>query len=122
MDPPLGPSPARGWYLGSITGGRDRNHPASVEQQPVAEVLPGLYRAVLDAVADLELRGYRREGAALRSDATRTYSAAWNPAAAHRMRVLRARAARIIASRRPPRGDSLRTMLSRRLNMERTTL
>ena len=93
-----------------------------VEQQPVAEVLPGLYRAVLDAVADLELRGYRLDAAAIRSDATRAYSSAWNAAAARRLRVLSARAARIVASRRPRRRDALLTMLGRRLNTERTTL
>ena len=93
-----------------------------VEQQPVAEVLPGLYRAVLDAVADLELRGHRLDAAAIRRDATRAYSAAWNPVAAHRLQVLRARAARIVGSRRPRRRDSLLTILSRRLNVERTTL
>jgi hypothetical protein len=93
-----------------------------VEQQPVAEVLPGLYRAVLDAVADLELRGYRLDAAAIRRDATRAYSAAWTPAAARRLRILSARAARIVASRRPRRRDSLLTMLSRRPNTERTTL
>jgi hypothetical protein len=101
---------------------RYRADAARVEQQPVAEVLPGLYRAVLDAVADLELRGHRLDAAAIRSDATRAYSAAWNPAAAHRLRVLSARAARVMASRRPPRRESLRTALSRRLNVERTTL
>jgi len=94
----------------------------SVEQQPVAEVLPGLYRAVLDAVADLELRGHRVDAAALRRDATRVYSAAWNPAAAHRLRVLRARATRIVASRRPRRRVSLLTMLGRRLNLDRRPL
>src|SRR3954470_12260800 len=93
-----------------------------VEQQPVAEVLPGLYRAVLDAVADLELRGHRLDAAALRADATRVYSAAWNPASAHRLQVLRARAARIIATRRPRRRASLLTVLGRRLNLERPTL
>jgi hypothetical protein len=94
-----------------------------VEQQPVAEVLPGLYRAVLDAVADLELRGHRRDAATIRSEATRVYSAAWNRAAAHRLRVLSTRAARIIGSRRRPRRrDSILTSLGRRLNAERTTL
>ena len=101
---------------------RCRPDAARVEQQPVAEVLPGLYRAVLDAVADLELRGHRLDAAAIRSDATRAYSAAWNPAAAHRLRVLQVRAARIVASRRPRRRASLLTTLSRRLNVERTTL
>jgi hypothetical protein len=93
-----------------------------VEQQPVAEVLPGLYRAVLDAVADLELRGHRRDAASIRSDATRAYSGAWNLATAHRLRALAARAARVAVSRRPRRRESLLTTLSRRLNLERTAL
>jgi hypothetical protein len=93
-----------------------------VDQQPVAEVLPGLYRSVLDAVADLELRGLRTDAAALRADATRAYSGAWSPATAHRMRVLKARAARIIAKRRPGRRESFLESLGRRLNLERTTL
>ena len=94
----------------------------NVEQQPVAEVLPGLYRAVLDAVADLEVRGHRLDAAAIRRDATRVYSAAWNPAAARRLQILSARAARIVASRRPRRRDSILAMLGRRMNTERTTL
>jgi len=100
----------------------NRDDPPTVEQQPVAEVLPGLYRAVLDAVADLELRGYRLDAAAIRSDATRAYSGAWNVATAHRLRVLSARAARIVASRRPRRRSSLLAALSRRANVQRTTL
>jgi hypothetical protein len=94
----------------------------NVEQQPVAEVLPGLYRAVLDAVADLELRGHRRDAAMIRADATRAYSAAWDPAAARRLRVLSARATRIAASRRPRRRESILASVSRRLSTERTTL
>ena len=93
-----------------------------MEQQPVAEVLPGLYRAVLDAVADLELRGYRRNAANLRSDATRAYSGAWDAATAHRMRVLLAWSTRIVASRRPRKRESLLAELGRRLNLERTSL
>lgn len=93
-----------------------------VEQEPVAEVLPGLYRAVLDAVADLELRGLRGDGAAIRADATRAYSGAWNHAAARRLRILRARAARIVATRGPGRRESIREALGRRVNAERTTL
>ena len=94
----------------------------NVEQQSVAEILPGLYRAVLDAVADLELRGHRPDAAALRADATRAYSGAWNAAAAHRLRVLRARAARIVAKRRPGRQESLLEGIGRRMNLGGTTL
>jgi hypothetical protein len=93
-----------------------------VEQQPVAEILPGLYRAVLDAVADLEVRGLRRDAATIRADATRAYSSAWNAAAARRLQILRARAARIVATHRPGRRESILVSLGRRLNTERTTL
>ena len=71
-----------------------------MEQPPVAEVLPGLYRAVLDAVARLEAHGRRREAAEIRADATATYSNAWTRAAERRLRSLRARAERIEESRR----------------------
>ena len=83
-----------------------------VEQQPVAEILPGLYRAVLDAVADLEARGYRREAAQIRTDATHAYSHAWNQAAANRLRVLRAKAGRIVEGgrRRPLRPAVIETL------------
>jgi hypothetical protein len=66
-----------------------------VDEPPISEILPGLYRVVLDAVADLEARGRRREAAEIRADATRVYSRAWNAAAAHRLRALRLRADRI---------------------------
>ena len=71
-----------------------------MEQLPVSEVLPGLYRAVLDAVARLEVQGRRRDAALIRADATEAYSKAWNAAAERKLRNLRARADRIIESRR----------------------
>jgi hypothetical protein len=71
-----------------------------VEPLPVAEVLPGLYRAVLDAVARLEAIGRRREAAEIRADATAAYSRAWNATAERKLRTLRARAERIEESGR----------------------
>ena len=71
-----------------------------MEQLPVSEVLPGLYRAVLDAVARLEGHGCRRDAAAIRSDATLAYSRAWNAAAERKLRSLSSRADRILESRR----------------------
>ena len=105
-----------------MTKRREWVDPPFVEQQPVAEILPGLYRTVLDAVADLELRGLRRDAAKIRSDATQAYSGAWNAAAARRLRVLAARAARIVASRRARKSESLLAAVGRHINMERTTL
>jgi hypothetical protein len=40
--------------------------------------LPALYRAVLDGVATLELRGERVTAAAIRREAIAAYSAAWD--------------------------------------------
>lgn len=68
----------------------------SMESLPASEVLPGLYRAVLDAVARLEANGRRRDAASIREEAIATYSKAWNPAAERRLRNLRARADRIV--------------------------
>jgi hypothetical protein len=72
-----------------------------MEQLPVSEVLPGLYRAVLDAVARLEAIGRRRDAAAIRAEAIAAYSGAWNAPAERRLRSLHARADRIVESRRP---------------------
>jgi uncharacterized protein GlcG (DUF336 family) len=71
-----------------------------MEQLPVSEVLPGLYRAVLDAVAELEAYGRRGDAATIRADATAAYSKAWDAAAERRLRSLRARADKIVAARR----------------------
>jgi hypothetical protein len=71
-----------------------------VEPEPLSESLPVLYRAVLDAIGELEALGFRREAAQVRADATRAYSGAWNPAAARRLHALRERADRVAAGRR----------------------
>lgn len=70
-----------------------------MSEVPVAERLPRLYRAVLDAVAELEAHGHRQEAAAIRSEATAAYSRAWNLAAERRLMALRMRASRIIEDR-----------------------
>lgn len=84
-----------------------------MDQLPVSEVLPGLYRAVLDAVADLEARSRRSEAAAIRSEATRVYSRAWTPDAARRLRALRTRADRIGEVRARTRYDTVIETLGR---------
>lgn len=92
-----------------------------MEQQPVAEILPGLYRAVLDAVGGLEAIGQRREAAQIRAEAIRAYSSAWNQAAARRLQRLRARAVRVSQGRRPGRPTVVGS-LERRIDMGRTTV
>jgi hypothetical protein len=88
---------------------------------PVSEILPGLYRAVLDAVADLEARQRRVEAAAIRSEATRVYSRAWTADAAGRLRALRVRADRIKGSGARTRYEVVVETLGRTPDLERTT-
>lgn len=90
-----------------------------MDEPPISEILPGLYRVVLDAVADLEARGRRGEAAQIRADATRVYSRAWNAAAAQRLRALRLRADRIIEARRGGRYQAVLEALGRQAE-ERT--
>ena len=71
-----------------------------MEPEPLSETLPLLYRAVLDAIGELESLGFRREAAQVRIEATRAYSGAWNPAAARRLQSLQTRADRLAAGRR----------------------
>lgn len=92
-----------------------------MDESPISEILPGLYRAVLDAVASLEAHDLRAEAAAIRADATRVYSHSWTRDAARRLRTLRARADRIRESRRPRRYDAVLETLGRQADGERTT-
>ncbi len=107
-----------------MTGGPDRVQSPNVEPQPVAEILPVLYRGVLDAIGDLEARGLRREAAHIRVDAIEAYSGAWNEAAARRLASLRSRAEKVRQGRHPDRRpvaiDSLDAGAD--LDLERTTV
>jgi hypothetical protein len=49
-----------------------------------ADTLPALYRAILDAIGDLERRGDRTEAARARAAASRAY-AVWDDAAERRL-------------------------------------
>jgi hypothetical protein len=49
-----------------------------MEPKSAAEELPGLYRAVLDRVAELEASGRRDLANAVRAEATRIYSRSWD--------------------------------------------
>ena len=92
-----------------------------LDQLPVSEILPGLYRAVLDAVANLEARHRRADAAVIRAEATRVYSRAWTPDAARRMRSLRARADRIVGTKPLTRYDVVVETLGRAPDLERRT-
>jgi hypothetical protein len=94
---------------------------ADMEQLPVSERLPRLYRAVLDAVAVLEAHGRRRDAATIRAEATAAYSRAWNAAAERRLLGLEARAARIVEMQGPPSRARVLEPLARSADLERTT-
>lgn len=92
-----------------------------MDELPVSEILPGLYRAVLDAVASLEARQRRADAATIRAEATRVYSRAWTPDAARRLRNLRARADRLLGTPGRVRYDPPVETHGRAADLERTT-
>lgn len=73
-----------------------------------ADDLPGLYRTILDRVAELEGIGERVHAGRIRMAATEAYSDAWNESGRNRMLGLMVRADRVIAGRDRPRGWTLR--------------
>lgn len=81
---------------------------ASEVTSTVADDLPGLYRTVLDRVADLERIGSRLEAGRIRVRATTAYSGAWNEAGRNQLVGLIGRADRAIAGHEHPRQWVLR--------------
>jgi hypothetical protein len=73
-----------------------------------AEELPGLYRAILERVAELDGLGERAEAARIRHAATEVYSGAWDAAGRRSLLSLIARADRAIAGESQSRTWSLR--------------
>ena len=57
-------------------------------ESTLAEELPDLYRAILDAVAQLEAAGERQRAGRVRRDATAAYSRAWDDRARRRLVAL----------------------------------
>ncbi len=71
-----------------------------METNTPAEELPGLYRAILDRVAELEAGGDRAEAGRVRRAATRAYSRAWDDRARRELETLLRRAVRPTAAER----------------------
>jgi hypothetical protein len=59
-----------------------------MEPNSAAEELPGLYRAVLDRVGQLEAAGQRDLANAVRADAIRIYSRSWDERARRQLEAL----------------------------------
>jgi hypothetical protein len=91
-----------------------------VDDPSVAELLPELYRQVLDRVAALEEHGQRTEAGRVRADATRAYSRAWDTSALGKLRALRNHAERVIAGRERPRSRHPLAAAIARLTLEGT--
>jgi hypothetical protein len=73
-----------------------------------ADDLPGLYREILDRVAELEQIGERVHAGRIRMSAIEAYSDAWNETGRERLLGLRGQADRTIAGHNRPRGWTLR--------------
>ncbi len=71
-----------------------------METNAPAEELPGLYRAILDRVAELEAGGDRAEAGRVRRAATKAYSRAWDDRARRELETLLRRAVRPTAAER----------------------
>ena len=110
------------WYLRAVARNAAAVDRWPVESPTVAEILPGLYRSVLDTVAALEAEGLRREAASMREEAIRAYSGAWDRAAERRLRRLIARAARIAAGRARRRRREVVDALEKRVDLGRTSV
>ena len=88
-----------------------------MDPNSVAEELPGLYRTILDRIAELEGAGDRVEAARIRTAATRSYSRAWDDRTRRELEDLLRRARKPTAAerllgrggrgnRRPVRGEA----------------
>jgi len=91
-----------------------------VDETSAAELLPELYRQVLDRVAALEQHGQRAEAGRVRADATQAYSRAWDTSAVSKLRALRIHAERVIAGRERPRPQHPLLAVLGRFTPERT--
>jgi hypothetical protein len=79
-----------------------------VDEHPPAEEFPGLYRAILDRVARLEVLGARADAAKIRTDAIRAYSSAWDQKSRKKLDDLLRRSDRTIEARSRAKAPSLR--------------
>jgi hypothetical protein len=73
-----------------------------------AEELPGLYRTILERIAELEQMDERLEAGRIRMSATEIYSSAWDEGGRNRLTSLLARADRLATGHPRPRGWSMR--------------
>lgn len=82
-----------------------------MEPNSAAEELPGLYRAVLDRVGQLEAAGQRDLANVVRADAIKIYSRSWDERAKRQLEaLLRRNSGVLIGERMTGRGHRRRTV------------
>lgn len=81
-----------------------------------AKLIPGRYRAILDGIAELERFGLRRRAGAIRVEATRAYSGAWDAKTLKRLDALLRDIARLSGSGSETSRSSSGLTLSRGTN------
>ena len=80
-----------------------------MDSSTAAEEFPGLYRSILDGIAELERQGRRREAERIRKAATAAYSGPWGPAGHRRLELQRLRIERALAAPDRQAGDEAAT-------------
>ena len=80
----------------------ERRRRRSLGDRSPAELLPALYRSVLDEVAALERRGERVQAAQFRDEAIRAYSRSWDATGDRRLESILRRAERALADAPEP--------------------
>ena len=73
-----------------------------MDSSAVAEEFPGLYRAILDGIAELERLGRRAEADRIRKAATAAYSGPWGAGGHRKLELQRLRLERALAPARAP--------------------
>lgn len=70
----------------------------TMDSNAAAEAFPGLYRAILDGVAELERLGHRDEAHRIRRAATASYSGPWGDPGRRRLASLVSRMERTLTN------------------------
>jgi hypothetical protein len=77
-----------------------------MDSTTAAEEFPGLYRTILDGIAELERLGRRSEADRIRKAATAAYSGPWGAAGHRRLQLQRTRIERALAVSDRPAAES----------------
>jgi hypothetical protein len=80
----------------------------AMDNTTAAEGFPGLYRAILDGIAELERLGWRSEADRIRKASTAAYSGPWGRAGYRRLEQQRLRIERTLATPDHPSPDGRR--------------